>query len=258
MLSFEQKLDDLDTGLFDAIASQTSPEDRTSLLLLQRCVRRDEPYVYLEIGSHLGGTIQPHYADPRCARIYSIDKRPPSQPDQRGREFAYPENSTARMLANLKSALPDRPDGLIVTFDCDASELPAADLAEKPDLCFIDGEHTDAAVCSDFRFCLAACRADGMIAFHDTNYVNRGIRRIEASLKANAIEYRAIMLGGCIYVILLGTAIERHASPLLPHRQNRWVYFRRAQARLLIEHLRNECPLLDDAIKAARWVIKGR
>jgi hypothetical protein len=47
----------LDPDLFAAIPTQTSPEDRRSFLILQRAVRRGGPYSYLEIGSHVGGTI---------------------------------------------------------------------------------------------------------------------------------------------------------------------------------------------------------
>ena len=107
-LSFEQRIERLDCSLFDPIPTQSSKGDRMSWLALQGAVRRAAPsYTYLEIGSHLGGSIQQHWIDPRCSLIYSIDKRPLEQPDDRGAVFAYAGNSTARMLGNLHA--PDHP-----------------------------------------------------------------------------------------------------------------------------------------------------
>ena len=59
-----------------------------------------------EIGSHLGGSIQPYLLNSASLRIYSIDPRPPSQPDERERDWyamSYPENSIELMLGNLES-----------------------------------------------------------------------------------------------------------------------------------------------------------
>ena len=105
---FEKMIDAIDTGLFAMIPSQTTDEDRRTLLSIQRFIRKNGEYAYLEIGSHLGGTIQPHYLDPRCSLIYSIDKRPPFQPDERGRNFDYPDNSTEKMLENIGISFPGK------------------------------------------------------------------------------------------------------------------------------------------------------
>ena len=85
---FEDRLAGLDISLFSQIPSQTTDADKRSLLAAQ-VTTRDSPdgYVYLEIGSHLGGSIQPHLLDPKCNKIYSIDKRPSVQPNERGRQF---------------------------------------------------------------------------------------------------------------------------------------------------------------------------
>jgi len=75
--NFESMISTLDINLFNEISSETSPADKFSLLAIQNALRqRKRSYVYLEIGSHLGGTIQPHLMDPQCQKIYSIDKRP--------------------------------------------------------------------------------------------------------------------------------------------------------------------------------------
>ncbi len=96
----------LDAALFEPIASQTTAADRRSLLLAQHLVRRRSSYVYLEIGSYLGGTLQTHYADPRCEAILSIDRRLPVSPDIRGRRFHYSDNSTATMMASRLGSRP--------------------------------------------------------------------------------------------------------------------------------------------------------
>lgn len=52
------RIDRLDITLFDHVFSDTSASDRRALLAAQRAVARAHgEYVYLEIGSHLGGTI---------------------------------------------------------------------------------------------------------------------------------------------------------------------------------------------------------
>lgn len=173
---FEARIDALDLTLFDAIESQTGIDDRRSLLAVQRAVRRlsgGSGYRYLEIGSHLGGSIAPHLLDPRCTSITSIDKRPLAQPDERGVSFAYEGNSTSRMLDLLAGV---GPTDKISTIDGSAPEIEVATLGDPVQLCFIDGEHTDRAVVADFELCLAALDdAGGAIVFHDAAITYRGI-----------------------------------------------------------------------------------
>jgi predicted O-methyltransferase YrrM len=172
---FEGRIEALDLSLFDTIESQTGLDDRRSLLAIQRAVRRltgGSGYRYLEIGSHLGGSIQPHLLDPRCTSITSIDKRPLIQPDERGVSFAYEGNSTARMLELLGDV---GPTDKISTIDGSAPEIDGAALSHPVQLCFIDGEHTDRAAVADFELCLAALDDAGAIVFHDAAITYRGI-----------------------------------------------------------------------------------
>ena len=163
---FDRALASLDTRLFDRIESQTSTNDRRSLLACQLAVRTQRaPYVYLEIGSHMGGSLQPHVLDPQCQRMYSIDNRPSSQPDERGLPYAYSDNSTGRMLSALGAMSPDGVTRL-TCIDADASRVAPRVIDSQPHLCFIDGEHTDAAVVSDFAFCRRVLAKDGAIVFH--------------------------------------------------------------------------------------------
>jgi hypothetical protein len=117
--TFDQRIECLDLELFSAIHTQSNDDDRMAWLTIQRALhRRAEGYVYLEIGSHLGGSLQQHVADHRCRHMYSIDPRPPEQPDDRGERFHYHGNSTQRMLANPSTVPGNRLDRL-TCFDSD-------------------------------------------------------------------------------------------------------------------------------------------
>jgi hypothetical protein len=222
---FERAIAALDLSLFQKIESQTTDDDKRSLLACQQAVRELRPsYNYLEIGSHLGGSIQPHLQDPRCKRIFSIDKRPGVQPDARGVDYVYLNNSTARMLQKLQDV---GPTDKIVTIDASTSELGEDDVDEAVDLCFIDGEHTDTAVLSDFRFCLKVLAPDGAITFHDAAITYNGIQRCLQYLDESGVTYRAYSLPNIVFVIEIGDfPLHRHASVLdrLTNNHNSYIY----------------------------------
>ncbi len=175
-IEFEKMIFGLDVRVFEKISSQTTGSDRRSLLFLQREVRGANPsYVYLEIGSHLGGSIQPYLLDRKCSKIYSIDKRSTSQPDERCEEdLGYPGNTTERMLQNLRSITGDV--SRVVCIDGDVSSIDMAQVDQSPDICLIDGEHTNKAVIRDFNFCKLVLNEDGLIVFHDANVVAAGLK----------------------------------------------------------------------------------
>jgi hypothetical protein len=258
MATLEDKITSLDVGLFAAVPSQTCPEDRESLLRLQRCARRAGSYVYLEIGSHLGGTLQPHLVDSRCSSIYSIDKRPLDQPDELLGVWHYPENSTARMLSGLQQAFPEASVKKIRTFDADARELDPRTFMPKPDFCFIDGEHTDQAVRSDFDFCLQVCNRNGIIGFHDANFVVGGLTRIKRQLTESRILFRGILLPRHVYVILLNDAIERFAEEIREAAQDEPRYMRKARWALLKTRIARRCPGLQKAWHVSRRLLGAR
>lgn len=217
MSSFEQAINDLDLNLFEKINSQSTENDKRSFLALQLAVRNLRPqYTYLEIGSYLGGSIQPHLLDERCRRIYSIDKRPLQQPDARGFDYRYLNNSTERMLANLRDVAPDRMEKL-VTIDGDSKSIDASRVTEKVDLCFIDGEHTDDAVMSDFKFCLDVLNADGCIAFHDAQITYNGVASCIEYLERNGFTFHAYPLPSVVFVIEIGE-FPIHREPAIMDR----------------------------------------
>ncbi len=204
MNSFEQSIENLDLKLFEKIKSQSSVDDKQSLLACQFAVREIKPaYNYLEIGSYLGGSIQPHLLDEKCVKIYSIDKRPLHQPDERGVDYTYLNNSTGRMLELLREVAPGN-IGKITTIDGDTRQINASEIKDKISLCFIDGEHTTEAVLSDFKFCLKVLEKNGAIAFHDASITYNGISDSIEYLKKNSIKFRAYSLPDIVFVIEIG------------------------------------------------------
>jgi hypothetical protein len=178
------RIEALDLELFSAIKTQSSAADRRSWLAIQRAVRRSG-YVYLEIGSYLGGSLQQHLVDPRCEQLYSIDDRPLYSPDARGQAIKY-RVATEDMLRNLRplGAL-DR----VVTFERDARDVDRALIAKAPTFCFIDGQHTIEAVTSDFSFCLEVCATNAVIALHDAPLVIPALRAIVTGLRRSRIPF---------------------------------------------------------------------
>ena len=203
MINFETAIEELDLTLFEKITSQSTDHDKRSLLALQLAVRELVPgYNYLEIGSYLGGSIQPHLLDPKCRRIYSIDKRPASQADARGFDWEYRNNSTGRMMKMLSDVSADT--SKISTLDGDTRTIKNSAVDDKIQLCFIDGEHTDEAVAADFRFCLDTLDANGAIVFHDSQVIYNGIAAALQYLEENNIGFRAYVLPHSVFVVEIG------------------------------------------------------
>jgi hypothetical protein len=216
MQDFESAIKDLDLALFSTIESQSTDPDKQSLLAVQSAVRglRDS-YVYLEIGSHVGGSIQPHLLDDRCARIYSIDKRPLVQPDARGVDFHYLNNSTERMMENLRELDPIAVDK-VVTFDGDTNTLSPGVIDQAPQLCLIDGEHTDEAMKKDFEFCRKVLdERGGAILFHDADITYNGIFDCVRGLEDQGVEFRAYNLPNVLFVVELGDHKLHEHPPIL-------------------------------------------
>lgn len=201
---FEERVARLDTSLFDAIRSQSTVGDKRSWLALEAATRNAKgTYTYLEIGSYLGGSIQPHLLDPRCRRIFSIDKRPLEQPDDRGQIFGYRDSSTAHMLNNLRELAPDQVQK-VICFDSDAKNVVLRNSAERPDLCLIDGEHTRSAVLDDFEACVRLCAPDAVICFHDVHVIHPAIAEIVEHLQRAHERFTAWKLDGLTYAIAMG------------------------------------------------------
>ena len=210
MTDFENAIQNLDLRLFEKIPSQSTDRDKQSLLACELAARElTGEYNYLEIGSYLGGSIQPHLLDPKCRRIYSLDKRPHSQPDARGFDFVYENNSTARMMEKLSAVSENREK--IKTVDGDSKTIDPGEIADKIQLCFIDGEHTDEAVFRDFRFCLDVLAENGAIMFHDSQITYNGIAAAVKYLQDKGAKFHGYILPNLVFVIEIGDfPIHRH------------------------------------------------
>jgi hypothetical protein len=223
---FAARLAAADLSLFNSVPSQSTKGDRLSWLALQAAVRRGEGgYVYLEIGSHLGGSIQQHIVDPRCRRVFSIDKRPLIQPDDNRGACHYEGNSTARMMEYLRALAPDTA-ARVVTFDAETRGLDPAVIADAPNFCFIDGEHTQAAVLTDFAFCRRVSKPDAAIGFHDDFIVWPAIREIVLRLQAEGVAFVARKMDGGTFVILLGDGPATRDRGVLSLGQDGLAYLR--------------------------------
>ncbi len=224
MSNFEQLINRLDLKIFEKIKTQLTDNDKQTLLGCQFAVRNLLPkYNYLEIGSYLGGSIQPHLLDEKCARVYSIDKRPLRQPDERGVDYIYLNNSTARMLELLSEIAPT---DKIKTIDGDTRrEVKPSQIEEKIQMCFIDGEHTDEAVLSDFKFCLEVLDENGAILFHDSAINYNAIANCVQYLEDNEIEFRANSLPDAVFVVEIGDFPLHQSPPIMERLLNNHVGF---------------------------------
>ena len=243
--SYNSKINHLDLSLFEKIDTQTSDKERRSLLAIQRCIRKKHPsYIYLEIGSHLGGSIQPYFVDEQCQLIYSIDKRPAAQPDERGGMYEYHDNSTQRMLDLLHQNYPNGNLKKLVTFDSGSDEIDPKVIEPKPQVCFIDGEHTNKAVYQDFQFCYQVAAPDSILVFHDANFIFKGLINIEKYLNDKKVKFNSYALGGSVYVILLGQAIDSYGAELSPFSKDKERFFKRAAKNLSKLRLQRKHPKL--------------
>jgi Methyltransferase domain len=225
--AFASRLERLDVSLFKGIPSQTKTGDRASLLALQEAVAtRFGTFAYLEIGSHLGGSLQAAVRDPRVGKIVSIDLRPEATPDERGKQIPYAGNSTQRMLDNL-AALPGADLDKVETIDADTRMLNPGDIAVRPRLCFIDGEHTNESCLADARFCRAVAAPDAVIAFHDSGLIFAAIATFLEELRRDGVQARAYPLPDSVFAVELGDApihetaaigrlLEAHGGSLHP------------------------------------------
>jgi hypothetical protein len=208
---FTPRIDKLDLTLFEGIESQSLAADKMAWLAIQRATRNHYlHYSYLEIGSHLGGSMQTHVLDPRCVQLTSIDPRPPSQPDDRGdgtRVFEYKDNSTARMMQNFEG-LGMSYDEQIVRFRAIEETSDTLDRRQivggRYHYCLIDGEHTHVAAQKDFWFCLRNIRTTGVIAFHDDNIVKRAIVAGYDALRLMGVTFDVAKFPGLVTAFFFG------------------------------------------------------
>jgi hypothetical protein len=169
------------------IESQTSRRDKETIL---KIIELFEKYNYCEIGSFLGGSLTPHLKSDKCLEILSIDDRERIQPDERGIDYSYEGVTSQTMIDNLKKL--DLNLEKLKIFD---KSIECLSLFEKKyNLVFIDGEHTDVACFRDFLHSMKLVIDSGIILFHDSTIVYKGIQMCLVYLEANKIDYRFIKI----------------------------------------------------------------
>ena len=149
---------------FFPIPSQTSLKDKFVILKINKLMNsKTKNFIYLEIGSYLGGSLTPFLNNENCKLVISIDKRNQILDDERNEKWSYKKISEKLMIKKLKEKKLDITK--LKSFDGDISDY-------KPktnyDLVFIDGIHTDKNSFSDFLYALGKINKNSIILFHDS------------------------------------------------------------------------------------------
>lgn len=250
MRTFADRLAEGDLTLFSPVESLTTDDDKKSLLAIQACVREAGPYGYLEIGSHRGGSLQPHLADERCLVAHSVERRESGRGRVRAAARtspAYAGVSTATMLEGLREAWGPRVKK-IRCFDRSERPVVASELDPRPRLCLIDGDHSDEAAREDFALCLEAIGTDGVVVFHDANLVYLAIDGLLRDLESRGVTFEACFLPSTLLVLSFGSfrVLDSAAIRALVHENYRgYLYslvcndpYRRFAQKPLFRHLR--------------------
>jgi hypothetical protein len=201
-----------DIAIYDFVPTQTSSGDRRSLLELQRMVREKHgTYVYLEIGSFLGGTLTPFCVDEDCRAIYSIDARVVTAPNEGGGLISDYGTHTSLAMRQRLVAATGFDSSRLQCFDCDMREVGDDAVSQKADLVLIDGEHTNSAVVSDFLAVEKFLAADAVIAFHDYWCVEGGVRQICEHLRKRGVRFSSVKLEGEVFALFLDRKMPLHS-----------------------------------------------
>jgi hypothetical protein len=107
------------------------------------------------------------------------------------------------MIENLTRVAPAQIDK-VIAIDGDTRQIKASEIKDEITLCYIDGEHTDEAVLSDFKFCLSVLADHGAILFDDANIIYNGIAECIAHLKEKSVNFRAYSLPDKVFAIEIG------------------------------------------------------
>ncbi len=194
--------------------------DQASLLALRRIVQADEPCVYLEIGSELGRSLLPALLDPKCTEVHSVDLRPVSTPDDRGRTWEYGVTTQQMRDELAKTATPEQMAKL-KTYDMDTTVFSkyvvSGPLAAPiiPNLVFLDAEHTTVAAFQDYLNLSGMLPANAIFAGHDSNLIFDAILNIDAMLNSNRIIHHLAYLSDVVFAFAFGSYIVPVKA--LPH-----------------------------------------
>lgn len=235
MLTSDQALgmiETLDIAVFQ-VETHSTLDDRASFLRVQALARSVfGRYIYLEVGSHVGGSLFPHLIDPACEAAVSVDPRPATLPDERAELIPYPENSTARMIAILSERLPPSAMAKLTTIESDVSDVHPEAVEPKATLTFIDGVHTNTSCFSDFVGVLQLMKPDCIVCFHDANLIADAIINAERFLDHLGVAHEMVILPDTVAVMGLGKLASAVQDQLQPHALDRVTYLERSKREL--------------------------
>lgn len=183
------------------------------LIRVQELVSARGPYAYVEIGSYLGRSLQPHVQDAACTRAVSIDLRPDVVSDERGDLDMYKGITADDMVRGLSEVCSQEQLGKLEAVTANSDALRVRE-GETFDLAFIDGEHTNTAVFRDFLNVLRVLSGDGVICFEDTSLVLPGILNALAVLDDRGIAHAHVFGKGNITVVALGDGSQAFVDGL--------------------------------------------
>ncbi len=164
---------------FFPIPSQTSLVDKAVILKINKLMNlRTKNFIYIEIGSYLGGSLTPFLINENCKRVISVDKRNQIIDDERNEKWSYKKISEKLMIKGLKEKKLDI--SKLKSFNGDISEYRPK---ENYDLAFIDGIHTDKNTFSDFLYILDKINKHCIILFHDSVVIFKALLLIKEFLK---------------------------------------------------------------------------
>lgn len=176
-----------------------------TLIRAQEIISERGEYRYLEIGSYLGKSLQPHVQDDDCISALSIDPRPDLTPDERGADLTMYENVTTQdMLDGLAQyATPDQMAKL-ENWETTSDALRDSPPRYKFDLALIDGEHTITAAFNDFLNALSVMKSNCIILFDDSHIIFPAIQNACAVLHDRGIRHEIRFGGGFIGLLFIG------------------------------------------------------
>ena len=232
---FEARHTEADIEHFFPVPSATSASDKLFLLGAMRLVREAGAYRYLEIGSHLGGSLTPFLMDPTCEAVFSIDDRGRVQPDERGISFDYTGITTQTMIDELhrKGITTENLNAI----DGSITDIEVSD-AGLFDLSFIDGEHTDEACFRDFIWTFPMMKLDSIMAFHDSSLIYKSQKLILIYLDKMKVAYTFFKradseVSALVFGKYRAASLEGYLGPM----EDQTVFFATSEARRIEESI---------------------
>ncbi len=186
------------------LKGQVGRRGTRTLINVQEIAAKDGSYRYLEIGSYLGKSLQPHVMDDDCIEALSIDLRPEMTPDARGALDQYKHVTTQDMLDGLRQYANDSQMQKLSTRETTTASLRSDPPEARFDLAFIDGEHTIAAAFTDFLNVLTVMKEKCVVVFDDTHIIYPAVQNATSYLESLGAEHAVVFGGGYISAIFIG------------------------------------------------------